>query len=212
MPHVLIAGDERKTHNYINALLRAGASCDSSFFPLSDHYDALLLPGGGDIDPAYWNQTDQSSKNIIREEDEAQFLLLNHFFAHRKPILGICKGMQLINVYFGGSLIQDLPTAALHSFNETDQYHMTYIKKDSYLESLYGKAIITNSAHHQGIDTLGRHLTIDAITKDNVVEAISHTKLPIIGVQWHPERMPKLKRNVYFADGDKLLSYFLSLI
>ena len=54
--------------------------------------------------------------------------------------------------------------------------------------------------------------TIDAITKDNVVEAISHTKLPIIGVQWHPERMPKLKRNVYFADGDKLLSYFLSLI
>lgn len=227
-PHILIAGDERRTQNYINALLHVGATADACYYDLKNEYDGLLLPGGGDIDPGFWGESDTASHSVNREEDLAQFDLMTHFIAAGKPILGICKGMQVINVYFHGSILQDLPTAVLHAYNGADQFHMTYTKKDSFMESLYGKAIITNSAHHQGVGTLGRHLDVVAVTKDNVVEAIAHDTLPVIGVQWHPERMYPRRpgassagldtscttknRNVYLANGCRIFEYFLSLI
>lgn len=170
------------------------------------------MPGGGDIDPLFFHQKNQGSRNINRREDYEQFRLLQHFLAQGKPILGICKGMQIINVFFGGDIIQDLPTAPLHAYKKGDQYHMTYNLEGSLMDTLYGKAIITNSAHHQGIDHLGTHLIALSVSKDNVIESIMHNSLPILGVQWHPERICREKRDIYIADECLLLQYFIDLI
>lgn len=209
---VLIAGQEPKTQNYINAMLHFGVHSDSCFYDLNGNYDGLILPGGGDIDPFFFHQKNTGSRNINRREDYEQFRLLQHFIAHGKPVLGICKGMQIINVYFGGDIIQNLSTSSLHEFNSGDQYHMTYHREGSILDKIYGKAIITNSAHHQGLGRLGAHLSVLAVSKDNVIEAIAHDTLPILGVQWHPERICSDKHNVYVANGCLLLQLFIDMM
>lgn len=208
---ILIGGEPHKTHNYVNALTALNVSADSCYYDLLGSYDGLILPGGGDIDPYFFHETNHGSLNIDKRADYAQFKLLEHFIAQGKPILGICKGMQIINVYFGGSIIQDLPTAVLHRHKEKDQFHMVYNKKNTILHDLYGKAMITNSAHHQGVGRLGKHMEAIALTKDNVVEAIIHTSLPILGVQWHPERMPENGRNLYMGNGKRLLKAFFKI-
>lgn len=206
--HFLIAGEEKKTHNYTNALLNLGITSDTAYYELQNDYDALILPGGGDISPSYFHELDYASNEIDITADHAQFLLLSHFIACGKPVLGICKGIQLINIFFGGTIIQHLPTASIHAYSGNDQYHMIYPSADSFLAPLYGKSILVNSAHHQGIGALGSHLKKAAITKDNVIEALYHSDLPIWGVQWHPERMCTPSRNVYLADGYRLFEAF----
>lgn len=152
-------------------------------------FDGLLLPGGGDISPIFYHRKNRGSINICISEDIIQLLLFHRFLEQEKPILGICKGMQLINVALGGTLIQTLPTAKAHAWNNGDCYHNTTIAKGSVLASLYPSTIITNSAHHQAICTLGDQLKASQHAHDGVVEGIEHYSLPILGVQWHPERL-----------------------
>lgn len=208
--NILIAGLPENTKNYEKAL---------SHFPVSFHtdltppdlsvYDKLLLPGGGDIHPSRFGQPDLGSKTVDSALDDIQFSLLNMFVRAGKPVLGICKGLQIINVYFGGDIIQDLPTSQTHQYVGRDQFHPVQNAPGSVLHSLYGDTCTVNSAHHQGCGRIGHHLTVTQSSPDGVVEALEHTARPILGVQWHPERTGLAVYRSDIADGMKLIQYFL---
>ncbi|MBD5528700.1 MAG: C26 family cysteine hydrolase domain-containing family [Lachnospiraceae bacterium] len=169
----------------------------------------LLFPGGGDITPAFFGERDRGSRSIDTELDILQLQALEYGVQNGLPILGICKGMQIINVGLGGSIIQDLPTADCHRYLGADQYHGVYNLTGSFLQRLYGETMMVNSAHHQGLGKLGTGLqVISRCPLDQCVEAVCHESLPIIGVQWHPERLDPAKTEIR---GTALLSYFLSL-
>ncbi len=177
---------------------------------LALYFDGLLLPGGGDIHPGLFGQTNQGSTHIDLPLDQFQLSVFYAFCQAKKPILGICKGMQLINVALGGTLLQDLPKTLrrTHAWEEKDQTHTTRILPGTFLHSLYPDQLVTNSAHHQAVDRLGSCLLPAQYSQDQVLEGLFHTTLPIIAVQWHPERMQKDQTT---GDGSLVLRYFLSL-
>lgn len=188
-----IAGRLHQTQNYENACISLGMTpCTSLSLSMLSTCDALILPGGCDITPGFYGQAKHGSRTIDTELDLLQIQALEFFIRTGKPILGICKGMQLINVYFGGTLIQDLPNSAEHQQDEGDLMHMSYITEDCILSKLYGKEFIINSNHHQAVDKLGKNLKIVQMSHDGVVEAFYHEKYPIFAVQWHPERLPEI--------------------
>ena len=138
---------------------------------------------------------------------------MDAFVAARKPILGICRGQQFINVYFGGSLIQDLPAKALHARGmeeETDKFHEAVIADGSYLEPIYGERFVINSAHHQAVNRVGNGLMVDLYSaEEGIVEAMHHRELPIWSVQWHPERCnPAHGAPKEAVDGDRIFAFF----
>ncbi len=152
--------------------------------------DALILPGGGDITPAFFGENNTASKNIDTELDILQFQALDYALKHSMPVLGICKGMQVINVALGGTVTQHLPTAEHHQYKNGDQYHTAEALPGSCLHDLYGARATINSAHHQGIGKLGENLrVIQWCPLDGCVEAVMHRTLPVLGLQWHPERL-----------------------
>ncbi len=207
--NVLIAGIPGQTINYEKALSRCHASFETSLHPADIYsFDRLLLPGGGDIHPSWFGQTDQGSDVWDHELDRAQFSLLHAFVLGGRPVLGICKGMQIINVYFGGSLIQNLPTAERHRCNREDQVHPVSTAPGSLLSRLYPASCLVNSAHHQGCGTIGKGLTVSQTAEDGVIEAVEHENGRILGVQWHPERTNLLTCHAGIADGSLLIQYF----
>lgn len=175
-----------------------------------DCFDGLLLPGGGDIAPVFYHRKNRGSTNICISEDIVQLLMFHRFMEQKKPILGICKGMQIINVALGGTLIQELPTAGSHAWHNGDRYHPTTITKGSLLSSLYGNYVITGSAHHQAVCTLGNDLKATQHAYDGVIEGIEHNTLPILGVQWHPERLCKKPSPTNVGNGLPIFEWFAS--
>lgn len=207
--NILIAGIPGQTANYEKALSRCHVSFTTSLCPSeAASCDKLLLPGGGDLHPSWFGQTDQGSHAPDRELDRMQFSLLHRFLLGGKPVLGICKGMQIINVYFGGTLIQDLPTADRHCYKGRDQIHPADNMPGSLLSRFYQDSCLINSAHHQGCSTIGRELTVTQTAKDGVIEALEHENGRILGVQWHPERTDLLSQEAAIADGSLLIHYF----
>ena len=175
-------------------------------------YDGLLLCGGRDMDPARYGEEVAGARNIDFERDEREWALLEAYIRAGKPIMGICRGHQLINVFFGGSLWQDIPEAELHARkNDRDGAHPVVAVEDSILYRCYGREFSVNSSHHQAIKVLGRELRETASWKGKYMEAIEHTSLPIFAVQWHPERMCFGQAREDTVDGAKLFEYFLSL-
>ena len=159
--------------------------------------DGLLLQGGADVSPqAYGEEPIKPEWVGDRVRDAYEMELLHEFVEARKPVLGICRGAQLINVAFGGTLYQDIatqvPEAASHVSPAYDQYsHPVTFEPGSLLEKLCkdgtGRRIV--SIHHQAIKTVGRELQVEAWSEpDHVVEAIRWTGRGfVLGVQWHPE-------------------------
>lgn len=159
--------------------------------------DGLILQGGADIHPSCYGESPkypEYATDVIRDRFEME--LLGAFIAAGKPVLGICRGMQLINVLFGGSLHQDLLQAGAaehpHVMKEAEEEyrHGLQIVPDSWFSNLHGGLLEAqvNSIHHQGIDRLGAGLTVEAYSQDGVIEAIRHEGHGFVaGVQWHPE-------------------------
>lgn len=160
--------------------------------------DALLLPGGGDISPhRYGQEPDPRVYNVDLEQDRLDFELAQHALDRNLPILGICRGMQLLNVLYGGTLIQHLPASAVeHSFQLKQESttlagrftpHEVEIDPDSTLAGILGPSVRCASAHHQAVDEMGEGLRVVARAADGTIEAVEDPRRSVIGVQWHPE-------------------------
>lgn len=190
--------------NYADAITRAGGI---PLLPLDNGELAenlvalahgLLLTGGPDLDPALYDEKKlPECGKIDAQRDAMEYKLLERFARAKKPVFGICRGIQVINCYFGGTLWQDLPSqlGVVHSGGDKphDCVHMTTLVPGSKLHELYGSSMITNSYHHQSVRTMPEGFVCTA-TCDEVIEAMAHVSLPIWAVQWHPERMTGVDR------------------
>lgn len=177
-------------------VIHSGASAAA----LAARCDGLLLAGGGDIHPARYGQMcdcKQLSIDCVRDEEEQA--LFDAFFARSKPILGICRGMQAINVFLGGTLQQ-------HVAGHTSCCHP--IQCTGWLAEQLGATATVNSYHHQIIDRIANDLTAVAHAPDGAVEALVHPSAALLAVQWHPERMvPPLCEDVEEANHLPLFSW-----
>ena len=159
--------------------------------------DGLILQGGADIDPRLYGEAHSPHLGAVDPvRDRFELDLLRGFIGAGKPVLGICRGMQLINVACGGSLHQDLvkegATAVHHTHADAYDRHVhgLNIQPDSWFSQLYGGITRgrVNSIHHQGVERRGNGLSIEATSEDGVVELIRGTGSQfLVGVQWHPE-------------------------
>ena len=184
--------------NYTEALKSLGAAVERS---APEPCDALLLPGGGDISPCFYGQETNEAMDIDEARDTYEFSLFRHFFSAGKPILGICRGAQVINVALGGTLFQHI--AGHSQIDGVDSIHFVHAS-DTALRALYGDRFPVNSAHHQAVDRPGRELHVSARAEDGTIEALHHETLPVFAVQWHPERLGEA--------GAELLRAFLNVI
>jgi putative glutamine amidotransferase len=161
--------------------------------------DGLLMTGGGDIHPAYYGMDVELDRveGVDERRDVFEFDLVDRALDADLPVLGICRGMQLVNVYLGGSLIVDLPSAghAGHaSAGDDEKYHEVAVAPPSLLGEMTGaENLMVNSSHHQAIGRLGNGLVVSAVSPDGVTESaewILRDRMPfLLLVQWHPERM-----------------------
>jgi putative glutamine amidotransferase len=167
--------------------------------------DGILFSGGEDLHPGLYGKpdyvTEYGLKEIIPERDHFEYEVIEKAFDLQKPVLGICRGLQLINVYLGGNLIPDIPSV-LHSdahgkINGQDQTHFVRVESGSLLHVICGQELgMVNSAHHQSADQPAPVLKITAFSEPSIVEAMEwkepEKKSWLLMVQWHPERMSDL--------------------
>jgi putative glutamine amidotransferase len=169
---------------------------------LLDRIDALLLIGGADIDPAtYSAEREPATEATYRERDEFEIALLRGAMSQGLPILAICRGMQLLNVALGGTLIQDLvaPDGShphrrfIGTFDGTD--HLVRLTPGSLAAEAAGEELtLARCHHHQAIGELGEGLVISAVADDGVIEAIETSNGSwTLGVQWHPETVERTR-------------------
>jgi putative glutamine amidotransferase len=154
--------------------------------------DGVLLTGGGDIAPEYYGQPNTASREITPTRDQIETDLLNWAVEHQRPVLGICRGIQMINVFFGGGLIQDIPSQ-LHSpiNHDNGDPHPVHLTDPRMRAAVGAEELRVNSYHHQGVtpDLLAPGLeAVACCAEDGLIEAVIHRAHPILGVQWHPER------------------------
>lgn len=170
--------------------------------------DGLLISGGGfDIDPRFYGERPHPELGkTIPERTEFEFGLLKSAVKKKMPVLGICGGHQLINVYFGGALYQDVKSQHKGAMNHKQSipsdkpYHDIKIYPSTKLSKIIGAdSIMVNSTHHQSIKKAADKFKVSAVAEDGIIEAIEYdSKAFIIGIQWHPENLyrnePRFKK------------------
>ena len=191
--------------DYVDAVIRAGGvpliipfSVDKEvIISQAQLIDGLILSGGHDINPYnYGQEPSQKIGETFPERDTYEMILLEESKKRNIPILGICRGFQLINVAAGGTLYQDLSLIPGNILkhnqvsNPTLKTHKIEIKENSFISSIFGKETMVNSFHHQAIDKVANDFIVVARASDGVVEAIEHkTYKFLVAVQWHPEML-----------------------
>ena len=206
-PKILICANQ-KVENYVRAVELAGGEAVTEPSLDACQYDGLLLCGGNDVHPKYYGQEINGARDFDNERDEREIAIANAFTSTGKPILGICRGMQLLNVILGGTLIQDIEEKETHSpAKDGDRVH----KAASYgfLKELYGESFVINSCHHQALDKLGDGLRVSACC-DSIIEGVEHESKPYFGVQFHPERMCQSLCQEGVSDGLKIFTLFIN--
>lgn len=199
-------------HRYVQAVLEAGGmpwplAADSSPQALQAIYpylDGILFPGGADIRPALYGKAPHPALDRgDAPRDEMERTLAAWAWRDRMPVLGICRGMQMLNVSRGGSLVQDLGSARsrflkhdylpLSAFPRDRMVHLIRAVEGTRLHALLGgDPLAVNSIHHQAVDRVGTGLVVAAMATDGVVEAVEAPDRPFfLGVQWHPEEFPR---------------------
>ena len=183
---------------YMESLARAGAGM--RWVELNDPEqavqdaltcDGLLLPGGGDMDPKFYGQERIPAcgePNLLR--DAAEPLLLRAFLAADKPVLGICRGIQVMNAVLGGDLYQDIkPFEHLPHNGHWAKVHTVTVRRGTLLSRILGQdTVLVNSQHHQAVDRVAPGFTLAALSEDGIVEAIEKPDARFcLGVQWHTE-------------------------
>ena len=187
----------------------------------AEHLDGLVLQGGADIAPETYGETPLDPEWAgDRVRDRYEIDLFNAFVEAGKPVLGICRGCQMINVALGGTLYQDiatqLPTEVTHRDADKyeHQFHEVSVVPGTRLAQLYPGTVATgiNSIHHQAVKALGRDLTVEARSStDGVVEAIRwRGPSYVFGMQWHPEFMVQQAADATRLDGAPILHDFLA--
>lgn len=155
--------------------------------------DAVLLCGGRDIDPRlYQAELTPAIGELDIEQDHFDLELAIAAIAREIPVLGCCRGHQVINVALGGTLIEDLPSVGIadHNIREYPPHrrrHAVSCEEGSLLHEIYGDEISVNSFHHQAVDRLGGDLQASGRAGDGIIEAVELPGRPVLGVQWHPE-------------------------
>ena len=162
--------------------------------------DAIIMTGGGDIHPRFYSKKEylELCEDIDERRDDFELKVLKYYEQHQMPLLGICRGLQLVNIFLGGTLIPDIPGAfekINHSkLSDKDRYHNVELDVTRGLKSIVGTLDgEINSAHHQCVDRLGNGLIVNATSTDGIIEGLEYEKRDgkafFLLVQWHPERM-----------------------
>ena len=164
--------------------------------------DGLILAGGEDVSPSLYGEDARTTiKATYPKRDESEIAIAERFIEDGKPILGICRWLQLLNVIFGGTLYQNLSEnkeISVKHIQETPSNHPIHtvkVSSDSYLSSFLSDELYVNSFHHQTIRDLGNDLKAAAKSSDGVIEAIETIDKNVVAIQWHPE-------NLYYKDKD----------
>lgn len=147
----------------------------------------LVIPGGMDVDPYFYNQDNTHSSCEPYEVDQMDINAIHIAQSLNIPLFGICRGLQVINVALGGTLKQDIPNHNLSSNTHRLKGHLIHIEKDTILHEIFGSRSEVNSYHHQAIDKCAASLNVIAQSDDGIIEAVIGQN--ILAVQWHPERM-----------------------
>jgi putative glutamine amidotransferase len=184
------AVDKLRTAGARTIVVRPTDSIDSIVVAF-DQADGVVLCGGGDINPQMYNQRNIYSRGIDDDRDALEYTLLAMADDDRKPVLGICRGAQMMAVYLGAELLQDVRVQAGTNYQHQGVGHLIGILENTRMGAATRgmKSVRTNSLHHQAIKgtTLPEFVIPTAASPDGIVEAIEHTKLPWVGIQSHPE-------------------------
>lgn len=200
-----------------------------------DRCDGVVIPGGlPDVSPVYWNEPNTGCHVVDEAMDRAQMSIIQRAVALHKPILGICRGMQLVSVYFGATLIQDIDCGEQHRYEPgAPRFHDIYNVPGTPLYDVYGDIVHGNSGHHQALRDIPGCLLVSQVwcadrekakryielaqagklnrgTDECIIEAVYHREYPFIGLQWHPE----LGGELFCKDADvnKIKTMFYDMI
>jgi len=193
-------------NTYIQAVISGGGiplviptGVESDVKQITTLLDGLLISGGGDMNPQLFNEEPiPQLGNVTPERDTIELALVRHMLSVDKPILGICRGHQVLNVAFGGTLYQDIHSQSASTLLQHEQKakrehqsHAVHIEKGTLLESIAtSEKIMVNSFHHQALKDIPSPLIVSGRAADGIVEAIeSPDHHFVIGVQWHPEAL-----------------------
>ena len=192
--------------NYVNAVIRAGGmpiilsvGIENDVKQLSTMLDGLVLTGGGDIDPTLFNEEPHPSLGTVSpSRDSVEIAMVHEMLSLDKPVLGICRGLQILNVAVGGNMYQDIHSqysrpGLQHAQKSprNHQSHFVQMVKGSLLESITAcNQIKVNSFHHQAVKDVPEPLIISGVASDGIIEAIESTGHTfVLGVEWHPEEL-----------------------
>jgi putative glutamine amidotransferase len=209
-----------KYTEWMNANNSSAECIDLSSLPLEqamrvlETCDALMLTGGPDVEPERYGNSRRNECDTDPERDLREWRYVKAAIDKNMPILGICRGMQLLNVYFGGTLVvdipKDIPDPLIHRNPDEDVWHdIKFIEHSPLADS--DVIFRVNSSHHQSVENIAKAFTVLAKSADDATEMMmvkENSNLPsILAVQWHPERMPF---NDPMSEG--IAQYFISLI